>query len=149
MNKAIFVLSMVLALMLSGCATQFVCDDGTTVTDPSMCPVEEVEEEEEEQVVVIEEEEEEEPVAEEEVKPVTKAIDDDVQKLFDKVTKYNNYEYTYIAPKNEYVKEVKVMGDLIKEVFPTTRHEGDNKHGTGHARFTQHLEDYGARSTST
>lgn len=126
MNKILSVVFIMLLLVLGGCATKYVCDDGSTVTDPLMCAAEEPEEdEEEEQEILIIEEEKEEPKAEE-VKPVIKNIDKNVKDLFDKVREEDNFQYLYKAPKNAYTKKVYVMGDYIREVYEGDQYVGDD-----------------------
>ncbi len=117
MKKILFVLSIMLIIMLSGCATKYVCDDGSTVTDPTECKAEAEEEEEDDKQEVVMMDEEEEEEKEEEVKPVLKNIDPNVQALFDKVKAKNNFQYLYKAPKGEFSKKVYVRGKFIKEEY--------------------------------
>jgi len=115
MRKTIFILGILLVLVFSGCAKQYVCSDGKTVSDPALCivketpaPITNIPSEPKQEVV-------QQPV--EQPKPVVKEIDVDIQKLFDKAKTMTNYEYDYTAPKNGFVARVSVLNNNLKILF--------------------------------
>lgn len=113
MRKTIFVTGIFVVLLLSGCATQFVCQDGRTVSNPSMCTAKTSEKTTEKPATNIPSSQPQQQTQQ----PVTKEIDPEIQKLFDKAKNITNYEYDYTAPKNEFVGQVMVLGNNMKIVF--------------------------------
>ena len=114
MRKMILVLGLLMVFLLAGCAKQYVCSDGKTVSDPSMCVVEVKEEPKPEPVNPINNLPVTPVVPVEEVKPVVKEIDVAIQKLFDKAKISTNYAYDYTAPKNLEVVKVYVLDNDMK-----------------------------------
>jgi hypothetical protein len=116
--RLITIFTIILLICLTGCATKYVCEDGKVVSDLSMCKKTQAAAPEQEpaqkpattptkQETIIE-------IPAETPTEIKKEIEPDVQALIDKTNTYDNYEFSYTQPKQEYSISVMINGKRMK-----------------------------------
>jgi hypothetical protein len=118
---AILSLILLTVVILTGCATTYVCPDGSRVKDPTECK-----QYQEQGKVTVEIEkpavEDADDAAEETngktyVTVVEKNVEPEFQDFVDKVYTYDNYQYRYTGPNSAYSMEVSVKGNRMGYYF--------------------------------